>query len=69
MGYYLASNLFNPFDFFDMKVIVYYAPVSERYWYEGCEATVSGNQIRLCGCWFDLDNRFNIVPCLSFAEK
>ena len=43
-------------------VIVIYAPVSSRYWFEGCTGTIDGNKIRLGGVWFDLDERFEIKP-------
>lgn len=42
----------------DTKVIINSAPVSERYWSKGNQATILGSKIRLGGCWFDLDDRF-----------
>jgi len=45
------------------KVIVEFAPVSERYWRKGDEATIYNNQIRLGGCWFDFDERYIVEFC------
>lgn len=41
-------------------VIIEFAPISERYWQPGDEATINNNKIRLGGCWFNFDNRFKI---------
>ncbi len=43
---------------FDGNVIVEYAPISERMWSKGDEATIRNGQIRLGGCWFNFDDRY-----------
>lgn len=40
------------------NVIVEYAPISERMWSKGDEATIRNGQIRLGGCWFNFDDRY-----------
>ena len=42
------------------KVKVFYAPISERYWYIGCTGLVHNGQINVGGCWFDFDQRWII---------
>jgi len=44
------------------NVRIKYAPISERYWYEGCSAQIHGRKIRITGCWFDYDpKRFELI--------
>jgi len=40
------------------RVVVKYAPITERYWSEGDIAVIRNNQIRLGGCWFNFDDRY-----------
>ena len=42
------------------NVIVLYSPVSERYWHVGCNGKIQNNQIRVGGCWFPFDKRWNV---------
>lgn len=42
------------------KVIVNDAPISERYWTKGVEATICDGDIRLGGCWFSFDDRYDV---------
>lgn len=44
----------------DRTVIVEYAPITERYWNKGDKATIRNNKIRLGGCWFDFDARYDV---------
>lgn len=48
---------------FSGNVIVEYAPISERMWTKGDEATIRNGQIRLGGCWFNFDNRYVVKAC------
>ena len=48
---------------FSGNVIVEYAPISERMWSKGDEATIRNGQIRLGGCWFNFDNRYVVKVC------
>jgi len=48
---------------FSGNVIVEYAPISERMWSKGDEATIRDGQIRLGGCWFNFDNRYLVQAC------
>jgi len=48
---------------FSGNVIVEYAPISERMWTKGDEATIRNGQIRLGGCWFDFDDRYVVKVC------
>ncbi len=43
-------------------VTVIYAPISDRYWRKGAQATVDTetNRIRLGGAWFDLNDQYEI---------
>lgn len=43
-----------------IDVIVEYSPISERYWFIGCEASVCNGSIRMGGAWFTLDERWII---------
>jgi hypothetical protein len=44
------------------KVIVNFAPISERYWSKGCEGLIDekNKQIRVTGCWFSFDERWSV---------
>ena len=48
---------------FSGNVIVEHAPISERMWTKGDEATIRNVQIRLGGCWFNFDDRYNVIAC------
>ena len=48
---------------FSGNVIVEYAPISERMWSKGDEATIRNGQIRLGGCWFNFDDRYVVEDC------
>lgn len=48
---------------FSGNVIVEYAPISERMWSKGDEATIRNGQIRLGGCWFSFDSRYVVKAC------
>ena len=48
---------------FSGNVIVEYAPISERMWTKGDEATIRNGQIRLGGCWFNFDDRYVVKAC------
>jgi hypothetical protein len=48
---------------FSGNVIVEYAPISERMWTKGDEATIRDGQIRLGGCWFNFDDRYVVKAC------
>ena len=43
-------------------VIVEFAPISERMWSKGDDATICNGQIRLSGCWFNFDDRYIVKP-------
>ena len=49
----------------DRLVTIKEFPISDRYCYAGAIGKISGNQIRVGGCWFDFDKRWvveNIIP-------
>ena len=49
----------------DRQVIVEFAPISERMWYKGIEATINFNQIRMGGNWFDFDDRYIVKEIIN----
>jgi hypothetical protein len=42
------------------RVIVISAPISNRYWTTGCEGVINNGKIRVSGCWFDFDYRWEV---------
>jgi hypothetical protein len=40
------------------RVTVLSAPISERYWSNGCDGLLNKGKIRVSGCWFDFDHRW-----------
>jgi hypothetical protein len=45
----------------NIKCIVEFAPISERMWSKGDEASIRDGQIRLGGCWFNFDERYKVT--------
>jgi len=43
------------------KVVIEFAPISERYWNKNDVVTIQNGQIRLGGCWFELDERYILI--------
>lgn len=42
------------------RVILIYAPISNRMWSKGDEGLIDNDKIRINGCWFDFDDRYNV---------
>lgn len=53
------------------EVIISNAPISDRYWYRGCKGEINEttNRIRVSGCWFDFDDRWEVEDVITLRLR